>query len=105
MKKIHKLFMPKRQIFMAGPEGQEAEKKMPQTNPMADALEANAEAKPPVDLEKKIPGYPKDTPEVTDKNSEKYKKAKDELLPKLEAQLKKTEQGTETRGCRRRHYR
>ena len=54
MNKPHILFAQPRLAFMAGgAEGKEAEKKGPQTNPVADAFEANATVSAPADAPKK----------------------------------------------------
>jgi hypothetical protein len=57
------------------------------TEAFANAFEATAEQKPPLDLQK-LAGYPEKTTEEKN-NTDRYKKIKDELLPKLEAQFKK----------------
>jgi hypothetical protein len=91
MKRYKLSFQPSRLVFMAdGPEtGSEAKEKVATTNPFADAFEANAEKKPPVDIARKVPGYPEEVAEIKENDSDRYKKVIDKLLPELQKALQK----------------
>jgi hypothetical protein len=63
------------------------------TNPLADALDANAESKPQLDYAKKVPGYPADVAEITETDPDLYSR----LLPKMKEEMKKQIKGREPR--------
>ena len=67
----------------------EAKESLPVSNPLADALQDNAEQKPKLDYAKKITGYPNECPEITDTASDQYKKILQVLMPKLKDSIKK----------------